>query len=168
MTIGNRSDDKKGIKPPGRLFQVIAVIALVAFAAVSAYLAVGAPACSLSMFPTCKRNCANLGTFCEMYSSDNDLYYPQNLEILVEKGYVKELPRCYASSGRNLLDRIYYRFSGRYFSEPQMTYVLKSFGKDGVIIYCSGNYHSKITGIKEGPAYGSRSGAVDTLDLATY
>jgi hypothetical protein len=160
------ADEEAGTSRSIRLSAVTLIMALLVFFIVMAYFITCGGTRSVALFPTCKNNLRNLGTQCDIYSVDNSLYFPESLEILVQKGYMKELPLCYASAGRTFLDKVYFDFRGRYISKPQMTYRLKSFGKDGVIIWCSGGYHSRVIGTKEGPAYGTASGVVDTLDLA--
>jgi len=162
------SDEKTGTPRSIRLSAVTLILAVTVFVVVIVFFLTCGGTRNVALFPTCQNNLRNLGTQCDIYSVDNSLYFPERLEILVEKGYMKELPVCYASAGRTFLDKVYFDFRGRYISKPQMTYVLKSFGKDGVIIWCSGKYHSRVIGTKDGPAYGTASGVVDTLDLARY
>ncbi len=47
----------------------------------------------------CKSNCKNIATALEMYASDNKGRYPQKLDQLLERNYLKVVPTC-PSAGR--------------------------------------------------------------------
>lgn len=160
--------DINRMQKPVRLLWLLSA-GLILLIAVSAVFFFGnAGTQDIAMFPTCQTNLRVIGCACEAYSVDNDLYYPASLDTLVKTGYIKELPSCYASADRTILDRIYYRYQRKFLSKPQMTYALKSYGQYGVIIYCSGRHHSEVIGENDGPAYGTRSGVVRTLNEAQY
>ena len=42
----------------------------------------------------CKCNQTNIATACEMYAADYDGKYPKDLDIIKNKNYMKELPKC--------------------------------------------------------------------------
>ncbi|MCK4666748.1 hypothetical protein KAU33_08355 [Candidatus Dependentiae bacterium] len=42
----------------------------------------------------CSNNLRNLGVVVGSYAKDNDGHYPQNLDVLVELGYIEKLPVC--------------------------------------------------------------------------
>lgn len=42
----------------------------------------------------CKSNLKNLATACEMYASDNGGRYPKAVSELVEKNYLRRIPKC--------------------------------------------------------------------------
>lgn len=44
--------------------------------------------------PGCEGNLRNLGIIITNYSTDYKGHYPQNLDVLVEHGYINELPTC--------------------------------------------------------------------------
>jgi len=50
-----------------------------------------------SKLTECESNLKNLATACEMFATNNEGHYPQSLDELVEKGYIKEIPACPAS-----------------------------------------------------------------------
>lgn len=62
------------------------------------YSAVGIPgmiyARKKAVLSSCSGNLRNLGIIITNYSTDQKGHYPQNLEVLTEQGYIKELPVC--------------------------------------------------------------------------
>ena len=50
-----------------------------------------------SKLTRCESNIKNLATACEMFAQDNKGHYPESLEELVEKNYIKEVPLCPSS-----------------------------------------------------------------------
>ena len=46
------------------------------------------------MLSSCSGNLRNLGIIITNYSTDNQGHYPQNLDVLVKRGYIEKLPSC--------------------------------------------------------------------------
>ncbi|MHC9538406.1 MAG: hypothetical protein AB9903_02710 [Vulcanimicrobiota bacterium] len=160
MALGEKKPHKR------RMLFLIAAAAAVLFFILIVPTFFGAQ--SSNFFGACKSHLGILGTACEMYSTDNNGYYPQKLELLVENGYLKELPICTKSAEKMWIDKLSFNWRRRFISKPHMTYVVKAYGKEGVLIYCSGKYHKDLIGNKDGPAFGTKSRTVDTLDDAEY
>jgi hypothetical protein len=85
----------------------------------------------------CNSNLKNIGTACEMYSSDNAGHYPPSLSHLTP-GYLKTLPTCPAAG--------------------QVTYAYTSHsGPDVYTAWCKGSSHHPVVP-RDHPQYDSVSG----------
>lgn len=97
----------------------------------------------------CKSNLKNLGTACEMYSTDWAGKYPRNLELLTPK-YLKTLPECNVAG----------TFTYRYQTGTGAAYNTKGF-EDYYFIYCHGQHH-RSTGFPDNyPQYDGIQGLID-------
>ena len=96
---------------------------------------------------TCKTNLVNLATALEMYSSDHQGKYPQNLNQLVPN-YIRTLPECPGSLG--------------YFAEFGPGAAYNSDGYDDYyFLQCTGDAHRDSNLPRNYPQYDGIQGLID-------
>lgn len=119
------------------LMIVIAIIAILAAILVPNFLRARAQ----GQLTACKSNLKNMGTACEMYSTDTSGRYPTALANLTPN-YMKTIPTC-ASSGTSA------NYSYVYTTTP-----------DSYTSWCNGSYHTTV-GTANFPQYDSVSGLIE-------
>jgi hypothetical protein len=82
----------------------------------------------------CKSNLKNIGTACEMYSTDNSAYYPRTMNALTPN-YLRTIPTC-ASAGEDTYSEGFVAHNDRQ--------------AQAYTVVCRGNHHS---GVNLGPNY---------------
>ncbi len=124
-----------------------------------------------SWFSGCENNLKCLAIACDMYFTDFG-EYPENLNILVEKRYIRYIPICEASCIRNQFDRVIFLYTGKNLSKPYMSYIYKrykEYDRQNFIIYCKAKYHVVQINEEKSPMYLSRYGIVDDFkDIDLY
>ena len=90
----------------------------------------------------CKSNLKNIGTACEMYSTDNEGRYPRSLAQLTPN-YLKILPTCYAAGKEN--------YSASYVAAST---------PDLYTVFCSGHFHAGAGVAPNYPQYTAQDGLV--------
>lgn len=146
---GNLSD-AKGIKIgaliTGGLCCVVGLVIIPLLAAILVPNFVRAKA--QGQLTACKSNLKNLGTACEMYSTDHYGRYPQKLSELCEGpngGYLKTIPTCPAAGTDSYVYTMH--------ADP-----------DIFTIYCRGENHTVLDVPKDKPAYSSIYGLIEQND----
>jgi prepilin-type N-terminal cleavage/methylation domain-containing protein len=119
------------------LMIVIAIIAILAAILVPNFIRARAQ----GQLTACKSNLKNIGTACEMYSTDFAGRYPVGGASLLTPNYLKTIPTC-ASAGSNT-----YTTAFTATSNP-----------DGYTFYCSGSNHLSANEAANYPQYNSTQG----------
>lgn len=115
----NRLSSRKGFTLI-ELMIVIAIIAILAAILVPNFIRARAQ----GQLTACKSNLKNIGTACEMYSTDNSGRYPSGLAKLTPD-YLKSIPTC-PSAGQDTYTSAY----------------TSSMNPDAYTVYCSGANHT--------------------------
>ncbi|MDQ7823654.1 MAG: serine/threonine-protein kinase [Candidatus Eremiobacteraeota bacterium] len=125
----------------GDLIRGIMEMALVALFALSIVGATFIHSPCQGPLTACKSNLKNIGTACEMYSTDNGGLYPKKLSQITPS-YLRQIPPC-ASAGK-------------------MTYSYVSSG-DGktYTAWCSGSFHKRLLHSENYPQYDSIEGLIE-------
>ena len=103
----------------------------------------------------CKSNLKNIGTSCEMYSTDYEGRYPKTTALLTPN-YLKTSPECPAANADT--------YSSSYTSNTDevLADLEKNDGKtelrDEYSFYCSGHHHEAVGEAENKPAYDSHQG----------
>lgn len=95
-------------------------------------------------FTQCQSNCKNIGTALEMYSTDNNSFYPNRLADLTPS-YLKVIPTC-AAAAKDTYSRSY-----RAYNDPEKKIHRYTF-------YCEGENHSPVNVEANYPQYNSAAG----------
>lgn len=96
----------------------------------------------------CKSNLKNIGTACEMYSSDHDGGYPRTLSFLTPN-YLKILPECPVAGKVTYT----YKAGGTVCNNPGF--------QDYYFIMCAGEYHTDVSLPQGYPQYDGISGLLE-------
>jgi len=107
----------------------------------------------------CQCNLKNIGTALEMYSIDNNGYYPTGLHQL-KPNYLRKIPTC--PDSERTLDIGWFIFSYDIILEPakdtySKTYV-SSTNPKAYTVYCGGHHHANVGLPANYPQYNSRKG----------
>lgn len=125
------------------LMIVIAIIAILAAILVPNFVR----ARGQGHLTACKSNLKNIGTACEMYSTDNSGRYPTALSALTSGamgGYLKTIPTCPAAGADTYTD----------------SYSVGS-NPDVFTVYCNGTNHAAVDVEANLPKYDSVQGLIE-------
>lgn len=119
------------------LMIVIAIIAILAAILVPNFIRARAQ----GQLTACKSNLKNIGTACEMYSTDNSGRYPTNLAALTPT-YMKSLPECPSAGSQTY------------------TYTAAQ-NPDAYTVSCGGSYHTNLGVTADHPKFTAFQGLVE-------
>lgn len=126
------------------LMIVIAIIAILAAILVPNFVR----ARGQGHLTACKSNLKNIGTACEMYSTDNSGRYPNTLSVLTDGsmgGYLKSIPTCPAAGTNDVYTSTY-----KVTTNP-----------DVFTVACGGSNHTAVDVPANNPAYDSVQGLIE-------
>lgn len=119
------------------LMIVIAIIAILAAILIPNFVKARAQ----SQHTACCTNVKNIGTACEMYSTENLGHYPNTMTLLTASHYLQAAPRCPSAN----LDTVYNTID-------------ESTNPDKYTSFCSGSYHTEVGASADFPQFTSTRG----------
>lgn len=128
------------------LMIVIAIIAILAAILVPNFIRARAQ----GQLTACKSNLKNIGTACEMYSTDWSGKYAAGLSTL-SPNYLKEIPECPAAGSDTYTSA--YTTGTTAYNSPAF--------QDYYFLFCSGTFHTSVSLPSNYPQYDGISGLLD-------
>jgi prepilin-type N-terminal cleavage/methylation domain-containing protein len=119
------------------LMIVIAIIAILASILIPNFVKARAQ----SQHTACCSNVKNIGTACEMYSTENQGHYPNTMTLVTGGGYMQSAPTCPSANSNTVYNTIATN------SNP-----------DRYTTYCSGSNHSDLGCSADYPQFTSTRG----------